>query len=222
MQKIDRKRFFDGYIERFGSLNQSQVNGLEKLLGFMEKDPHIKDHRWSAYMLATIYHECAGTWQPIREKGSRDYFINRYGSQARVGKELGNDTPEEGFLYAGRGYTQVTGERNYEVQESAIRKEYPDVVKRFELRTGRKFDLTVGDNPGDVKDPDNMLDAEISYCSMSVSMRKGLYTGVGLGKYINGSMCDFLGSRKIINGTDKAGLIGGYAVKFKTILELSM
>jgi len=222
MQVIHRKQFFDGYAERFGKLNQSQVDGLERLITLMEQDPHIKDHRWAAYMLATVYHECAGTWQPIREVGSRDYFIKRYGSQTRVGRALGNDTPEEGSLYAGRGYTQVTGEANYERQEVVIRKEYPDVVKRFELRTGRKFDLTVGDAPGDVKDPDNMLDAEIAYCSMSVSMREGLYTGVGLGKYINGSVCDFMGARKIINGTDKAGMIGGYAVKFKTILELAM
>jgi len=172
--------------------------------------------------MATVHHETGQVWHPVKEIGSRDYFIKRYGSQTKVGKILGNDTPEEGAIYAGRGLSQDTGETNYERDEKVIRAEYPDVVARFEKRTGKKFDLTVGDQPNDGSDPDNLLDYEIAYCAMSISMRKGLYTGASLSKYIHGNVCDFLGARKIINGTDKAGLIGGYAVKFKTILERSV
>ena len=210
--------FYKKYRDHFGSLSQSQVDGLNMLIGFIESDKQITDKRWVAYMLATVYHETGRTFLPAKEKGGRDYFIRKYGSQTKVGKGLGNDTPNEGAVYAGRGYSQVTGESNYEYQEKVIRAEYPDVVSRFEKRTGRKFDLTVGDQPNDANDPDNMLDAEIAYCSMSVSMRKGLYTGVGLKKYIHGNVCDFFNSRKIINGLDCAEKIAVYADKFLNCL----
>ena len=219
MQPIDRKSFFDIYRVAFGPLLQGQVTGIEKLLAALEADPHITDLRWAAYIMATVRHETANTWRPIHEYGTRAYFIKRYGSQTRVGKELGNDTPEEGADYAGRGLAQNTGESNYEMAEQALRKEYPEVVARFEARTGRKFDLTVGDQPNDHRDPDNMLDFEISYCTMSYAMRKGAYTGVGLPKYINGERCDFLNSRRIINSMDCAQRIADAAMKLHLALK---
>lgn len=222
LQKINKKIFFVEYKKQFGTLSQNQVNGLDQLLSFLENDKFIFDYRWAAYILATIHHETGFTYQPIKEKGSREYFIKRYGSQTKVGKSLGNDTPEEGAIYSGKGYDQKTGESNYETSENILRKEYPEVIKRFEERTKKKFDLTVGDQPNDINDPDNLLDAEISYYSMSIAMRKGLYTGVGLSKYIKGSICDFFNARKIINGLDCASKIESYARKFKIILEKSI
>lgn len=219
MQAIDRKKFFDACRKSYGPLLQGQVDGIEKLLTALEADQYVTDLRWAAYMMATVKHETANTWRPIHEYGSMEYFIKRYGSQTRVGKELGNDTPEEGADYAGRGLDQVTGENNYEMAENALRKEYPAVVARFEARTGRKFDLTVGDQPGDQGDPDNMLDFDISYCTMSYAMRKGAFTGVGLPRYISGERCDFLNARKIINGTDCAQKIADAAMKLHAALK---
>jgi hypothetical protein len=45
-------------------------------------------------------------------------------------------------------------------------------------------------------------------------MKHGRYTGRKLSDYINGTMCNFIGARKIINGIDKAELIAGYARSF--------
>jgi Putative peptidoglycan binding domain len=53
----------------FGVLNQSQVEGLEHLLAFIELDPDVTDIRWGAYMMAAVKWECADTWQPIEEGG---------------------------------------------------------------------------------------------------------------------------------------------------------
>lgn len=219
MKKINRTKFFENYNKQFGKLNQSQVDGLNKFISFLENDKHIIDIRWAAYMMATVHHETGQAWIPVRERGTSEYFIKRYGSQTKVGKILGNDTPQEGEIYKGRGYAQDTGETNYERNEKVIRKEYPEVVERFEKRTGKKFDLTVGDQPNDMKDPDNMLDYEIAYCAISVNMRKGYYTGVGLPKYINNKICDYYNARKIINGLDCANMIANYAKKFQKILE---
>jgi hypothetical protein len=45
-------------------------------------------------------------------------------------------------------------------------------------------------------------------------MAHGIYTGKKLSDYINADKCDFLNARRIVNGTDKAELIMGYAQRF--------
>jgi putative chitinase len=217
--KFDRTKFFDGYRDAFSKLSQQQVRGLERLLTCIEADPFIKDVRWAAYMLATVKRETASTYQPIHEYGGKNYFIKRYGGQTRKGKELGNDTPEEGYFYAGKGDVQLTGEANYEKAEAAIRREYPQVVADFERRTGRMFDLTVGDQPNDELDTQNVMDPVISYVVMSYGMRTGMFTGHTLARHIKGTKADYEEARRIINGTDHAEEIAADAVKFEGVLR---
>jgi putative chitinase len=219
--KFNRHAFFDKYREHFGRLSQIQVTGISQLLDFLEADRYIQKIPYASYIFATTKHETADTYHPIHEYGPRSYFIKRYGGQTKKGKELGNDTPEEGYYYAGKGYPQTTGESNYEKAEDAIRDEYPDVVAEFERRTGKKFDLTVGDQPDDEADPLNMMDPAIAYVTMSHGMRKGMFTGHKFSDHLDEIPPDYKNARKIINGLDKAGLIAGYANQFETILRAS-
>ena len=76
--RIDHTAFFNGYRSAYGKLTQGVVSGLELLGRNMEADPDLKNLQWAAYMLATVKHECADTWQPILERGSRAYFDNGY------------------------------------------------------------------------------------------------------------------------------------------------
>lgn len=49
-------------------------------------------------------------------------------------------------------------------------------------------------------------------------MTRGLFTGRSLDEYINAMRCDYVGARRIINGTDRADLIAGYAKAFEAYL----
>lgn len=215
--RFDRKKVFDGYRQEFGSLarlTQPRVDGLSSLLDFIEADKFLTRIEWPAYMLATTMIETAYTFKPIHEYGGHDYFVRRYGSQTAVGRRLGNDTPEEGADYSGEGDVQLTGEDNYERAEIALRKFYPEVVDAFEKRTGKKFDLTVGDQPNDKLDPRNAGDPAIAYYIMSFGMRTGMFTGKALPK--SGSIT--ANWRAIINGNDRAAEISAIGRKWQKIL----
>ena len=87
--KFNHTTFFNGYKGVYGKVNQQQVSGLDNLLGYIELDSEVTDLRWAAYMLATVKHECADTYQPITERGPRAYF-NKYEPGTRIGNRLKN------------------------------------------------------------------------------------------------------------------------------------
>lgn len=190
--KINRKIFFDGYRNAFGRLNQGMVEGLERILDSMEKDFGCSNIQYIAYMLATIKHECADTWEPIVERGRKSYF-DKYEPGTRIGDRLGNTEQGDGVLYKGRGYVQITGRDNYK-------------------RLGRILGIDL------ISNPKRTLDHNVAYSIMSLGMLKGLFTGRRLAQYIYPGSCDFVKSRKIINGLDKASHIAKIATSLDNIL----
>lgn len=101
----NRELFFRNYRNYFGDLKQSQVDGLEFLLSKFDNENFTPEQ--VAYMLATVKHETAHTFQPIEERGGYNYF--RY----LIGK-LGIRNLIEANKFKGRGYPQITGRTNYE------------------------------------------------------------------------------------------------------------
>lgn len=73
-----------------------------------------------------------------------------------------------------------------------------------------------------VADPDLVMVPEHAFEIMTLGMHEGWFTTKKLSDYISGDKCDYLNARKIINGTDKAALIAGYARKFERILRSSL
>ena len=148
----------------------------------------------AAYVLATARHETGGgTYEPIDEYGDRSYFTEMYEGRA----DLGNTQRGDGARYHGRGYVQLTGRRNYT--------EYAKI-------TGR--DLV--NYPELAKEPD--IAAEI----LVHGMVNGVFTGLKLDNFIAGNTVDYVGARKIINGTDKAYMIADYADAWRNdLLEKS-
>ena len=118
--------------------------------------------------------------------------VAEYGGGA--GHPYGTPDPQTGQTYYGRGFVQITWKGNY---------------KKFSELLG--IDL--------VNHPDETLDPAVSYKIASYGMVHGSFTGVGLEKYINSTGCDYFNARRIINGTDCADVIAGYAEAFEKSLE---
>ncbi|HEY8213485.1 MAG TPA: hypothetical protein VIG36_05055 [Methylocystis sp.] len=76
----------------------------------------------------------------------------------------------------------------------------------------RKFGIT---------DPDDALKWPAALDIAFRGMMLGMFTGKKLADYISGSRRDYVGARRIINGTDKARLIAGYAEAFLDALTQS-
>lgn len=197
--KVNRKVFFDQYRLTYGKLSQSQVDGIDFLLGQFERDPEFADVRWIAYALATIKHECDDTWQPIVEYGAGAYFA-KYEPGTAIGKRLGNVFLGDGARYRGRGYVQLTGRRNYGEMTNA---------------------LSLSGDDDLVNHPERATDPEIAYRILSHGMRHGSFTGKKLSDYI-GKACNYKHARRIINGNDKADLIAGYARVLEGILRAAL
>ena len=204
--KFIHKDFFYNYRLAFGKLRQSQVNGIAALLKFIEqdtgwdmlrKDVTIKQ---IAYMLATVKHECADTWQPIEEYGK--------GKGKEYGKviEIRCNGHKKKVAFYGRGYVQTTWKDNYRRMSERY---------DFDPNPMSNSDNELVCNPDLATEPDN------AYILLSEGMREGLYTGKKLSDYINSNKCDYFHARRIINRLDKAKLIEGYAQKLAMVLVQS-
>jgi putative chitinase len=193
----DRKTFFDAVRANpfQGNLTQSQVDGMEYLLGMWEK--HFAPNNpndgtmWLAYCLATAYHETAATMQPIAE----------YGEGA--GHSYGEPAGPYGNCYYGRGYVQLTWEENYAKGEDILRDKYAHPACEI-----HQF-------------PDKLLEEpEASALILFDGSVYGWFTGASLQQYFIKSQGieDAYNARRVINGTDKADLIKGYYNAFKAAL----
>lgn len=197
-------RFFDAL--RTGllrpNLTQSEVNGLNVLLRATISWPKA----WVAYGLATAYHETAHTLQPINEFGSNGYFFRMYdiqGDNPPLARRLGNVNPGDGALFHGRGYVQLTGRKNYQFADDA-------------LTLGGKL----------VSNPALALQETIAAPVLEHGMRLGWFSGHKLGDYLP-TILDayeeqFRDARAIINGSDRADLIAGFAMEFQAALTLAV
>ena len=197
MFSFDRKKFFDGYRDRFGALTQNLVDALEFLLGQVEQDDRFTgtdtDRRQLAYCFATFKWETAHTFRPIDEYGAPDYFNSRYGPQTKAGKTLGNTKKGDGNSFHGRGYVQLTGRANY---------------TRAKELTG--VDL--------LADPDQAKDPALAYEIAIQGMHDGWFTGKKLRDFISDGTCDYENARTIINGHDKAQTIADIARRLSEVL----
>jgi len=190
---IDRAAFFAAVRKSLfgGRLSQSQVDGMNDMLNAWESAGYT-DLRWLAYIFGGVYHEVGRRMVPVRE----GFATTDAGARAAVAKlfKAGRISrnyalPVNGVSYYGRGRIQNTHLANYQ---------------KLEKRFGYPF----------VKNPDLLLDSKID---ANVTIRghvEGIWTGKKLGDYFNATKADWVNARRIVNGTDKAQTIAGYARTF--------
>jgi hypothetical protein len=69
------------------------------------------------------------------------------------------------------------------------------------------------------KKPGDLMTWPISLRAAFEGMIKGMFTGKKLADYIGGGRVDYVGARRIINGTDRAKLIAGYARSYQNAFK---
>lgn len=177
-----------------GKLNQDQVDGINSIISVATgSEFNVTDKRVLAYMLATSFWETGRTMQAVMEKGGSSYFHRMYdknGSRPHVAKRLGNTRDGDGIKFAGRGHVQLTGRTNYEKMSKYL-----------------GLDL--------ISNPDLLLDMTPSARVLVHGMLTGIFTGVGVTKFINKDKADYVNARRVINGTDKATVIAKIAKDFE-------
>ncbi len=175
----------------FLPMTQGQVDGCNALLIASKAMPLT----WRAYLFATVYRECDRTMRPITEYGGPSYFA-KYDAGTTIGKRLGNTQPGDGARFKGRGYVQLTGRGNY---------------TRAALETGADM----------IGNPELALDTHLAAQIAVQGMVEGWFTGKGFKDYLTDAKTDYRNARRIINGTDDAALIAGYAGHFESALKAS-
>lgn len=98
------------------------------------------------------------------------------------------------YPFVGMGYVQLTWRANYEKASKAL---------------GVDF----------VQSPKKLLEPKYAAQILVVGMKYGWFTGKKLSDYITLRSSNFTGARRIVNGTDKAAMIAGYAVEYDALLK---
>ncbi len=115
------------------------------------------------------------------------------------GKAYGAPGKHKGQIAFGRGLAQLTWDWNYATMDEAL-----------------------GLNGALIKDYSLALKPDIAVRILIDGMERGRFTGKSLATYLpqgRASDAEFREARRIINGTDKAAMIAGYAVLFQAALQ---
>lgn len=195
---MNRRFFFDTVRARLfhGRLRAGQIEGMNAILDRFEESMPEGDDRWLAYMLATAFHETAETMQPVRETLAPNdtRAIALLDAAFAAGRLKGVRTPywrvdTEGKSWLGRGFAQLTHRRNYAAMAKV---------------TG--IDLVAA--------PERAMEIDVAVTILFRGMIDGHFTGRKLADFFAGDREDWTGARRIINGTDRAALVAGYARTF--------
>ncbi len=177
-----------------GRLKQTQVDGIKVILDASRG----LDKTWRAYLLATAWWETARTMQPVRETlaPTDELAVNRLERAWQAGRLKSVRTPywrfdAGGKTWLGRGYVQLTHRKNYE-------------------RAGLALGLDL------LGDPSLAMKPEHAAAILVRGSVEGWFTGKKLGDYLPGN---YVGARRVINGTDRAHEIAAIAKAFEEALS---
>lgn len=148
--------------------------------------------RQRAYVIATAWHETGPASSPLHMTPRLEIWGPTEAQRRYEGrKDLGNTVSGDGRRFMGRGYVQITGRANYQ-KASRV--------------TGRDL----------LASPDAALEPDVAAQIIVTGMRDGWFTGRKMSDFDS-----YANMRRVVNGTDRADLIAGYAEKFEQALKAS-
>lgn len=175
-----------------GALSVKQFQGVEAIITEYNRIC-LNDLRKLAYVFATVFHETGQTMQPVDEVGKGKGYD--YGKKLKrgngPGKRIPYTTPDQ--IYYGRGLVQLTWYENYQAMGKIVGKDL-------------------------LNQPSLLLDVDVSIEVLFKGMISGYFTGRRLSDFFNDKTTDFVNARRIINDTDVAERIAGYANQFYNAL----
>ncbi len=154
----------DGVIQAIAGECQVQAIGLKRQM---------------AYVVATVEWETARTFKPVREAFWKSEAWRRENLRY--------------YPYYGRGYVQLTWQRNYAT---------------YAYLSG--VDL--------INNPDKAMDPAIALFILVHGFKTGTFTGRKISDYVNDHKTDFVNARRCINGVDHANDIARQAEKYLATL----
>lgn len=193
---IDKKIFFDEYRQHLdvdGKLTQTEVYSLDFFLDMTNKNiKYFTTEQW-AYVYATVFHETAHTFAPVKEA------FNRSEEWRKLNLRY--------YPYYGRGYVQLTWRVNYERYTKILKEDLKVTINKrddfmipniafFVLRHGMKH----GNFTGRSIDEFINSDSDVT----------------------NPTDRSFRNARTVINGRDRADVIADHAKEFYRILTKSI
>lgn len=219
--RIDEENFFTNYQKEFPrydkkgnllpmkeSLKVSLKKVFKGIREYYSKEDRDCDIKKIAYMLATAELETGHTFNPVEEanwlswKVRKKYFEDMYDpvlgkNEKRRKMALTNENTKQGdgVKYFGRGFVQITWKKNYR-------------------KMGEKFGVDL------VISPEKAAEHDIAIKIMIYGCEEGKFSGVSLGDYINSKKTDYYNARRVINGTDRADVVQGYAEKMEKCLKI--
>lgn len=155
----------------------------------------------TAYILATAYWESARTFAPVREGLAKSdaearAYVDQLFADGRIKTNYALPAAN-GQSFYGRGYVQLTWERNYR----------------------NIGDHLVGDPTWFYHRPDDVMHPDIAAIIMVRGMVDGIFTEHRLGDFINAQRTDFVNARLTVNRMDRAETIAEYAERFLRIIS---
>jgi len=202
------------------SYTPAQVAGIDALLDACGVHG-VTDGRQIAYILATPMIETGGSFVPIVE--SLNYsttallskFPNRITkaqaeAYGRNTKHAANQVAIGNIIYGGTWGAKNLGNT---LEGDGFKYRGRGLVQT----TGRRLYEIFGHED----DPDAVCDVKVSADIMVRGMRDGTFTGKKLADYF-GPKTDWVGARRIVNGTDRAADIANYAKKFYAAYKASV
>ena len=212
---IDRMIFFARLrASLYGQgLSAAAAAGHASLLARWQDDPENGDRRHLAYILATAFHETGARMQPIEENlsysetGLLKTFPRRF-SPIEARRYAQKPEPIANRAYAGRmGNGDEKSGDGWRFRGRGL----VQITGRANYRT-----FGIEDTPDAALQPKRAIDILFS------GMRLGRFTGCRLSDFFSAARADWIGARRIINGTDRAADVARYARFYARALALDV